>query len=337
MELYQLWTERHQRELAFHIPILDHFFPSSKQACYLSSSPLFVSGLMASHEATVKDATTPQAHLAASMYNDRATKYEDSWHPTFVYDFLERLNPPLKLGDNVLDLACGTGLVTFLAAARVGRFGKVFAVDISNGMLSRATERQEAGYYQHVRFYQHDIVCLDTLVDVIREKDGGGFDLITCASAFVLLDDPLAALRHWTTFLKPGGRLLVDIPHPENQIRGMLAERVGNLLNTPVPYRRAWVRGSESLKDMFDQAGLDTLSIDFVPQDGGQTRYHTLEDVDTIWASAGPPLWKTELAQKGLIDQARELFAEEAAAIAVDSRMHEVDGVFVGVAKKPIV
>lgn len=108
----------------------------------------------------------------------------------------------------------------------------MLAVDISNGMLSRATERQEAGYYPHVRFYQHDIACLDSLIDVVRVKDGGDFDLITCASAFVLLDDALAALRHWTTFLKPGGRLLVDIAHPENQIRGVLAvpSRLGSWL-----------------------------------------------------------------------------------------------------------
>ena len=291
---------------------------------------------MASGEAEEQNGIAPQAYWAARMYNPRATKYEDSWHPAFVYDFLDRLTPPLNPGDKVLDLACGTGLVTFLAAARVGRHGEVHAVDISEGMLSRAAARYEAGYYPHVRFYKHDIVHLESLADVVKVKNEGGFDLITCASAFVLLDDPSTALRHWATFLKPGGRLVVDIPHPENQIRGILAERVGNLLNAPVPYHRTWVRGSESLEVVFDQAGLDTLSIDFVPQDGGQTRYLTPEDVGTSWKTVGPPLWKDELAQKGLADKASELFVQEAAKIAVDGKIREIDGVFVGIAKRAV-
>ena len=59
---------------------------------------------MASGEAEEQNEVALQARLAARMYNERATKYEDSWHPTFVYDFLDRLTPPLNPGDKVLDL-----------------------------------------------------------------------------------------------------------------------------------------------------------------------------------------------------------------------------------------
>src|SRR5712664_152339 len=50
-----------------------------------------------------------------------------------------------KPGDRVLDVACGTGLVTRLAAEQVGRTGKVVGLDISSGMLSVARSVPASG------------------------------------------------------------------------------------------------------------------------------------------------------------------------------------------------
>ena len=41
-------------------------------------------------------------------------------------------------GDRVLDIACGTGVVTRLAARQVGRTGKVVGLDLNPGMLAFA-------------------------------------------------------------------------------------------------------------------------------------------------------------------------------------------------------
>ncbi len=46
---------------------------------------------------------------------------------------------PAHQGEEVLDLACGTGMVTMGAAAAVGMSGKVLGVDISEGMLERVS------------------------------------------------------------------------------------------------------------------------------------------------------------------------------------------------------
>ncbi len=54
----------------------------------------------------------------------------------------------LRIGERVLDVACGTGLVTFRAAAGVGAKGEVIGTDISVSMVGLA--RQVAAQH-HVR------------------------------------------------------------------------------------------------------------------------------------------------------------------------------------------
>ena len=48
----------------------------------------------------------------------------------------------LRPGSSVLDVACGTGLVTCRAAVRVGNAGIVIGIDISEHMIEKARARQ---------------------------------------------------------------------------------------------------------------------------------------------------------------------------------------------------
>ena len=47
----------------------------------------------------------------------------------------------IRPGDHVLDIACGTGLVTFRAAEMTGPKGRLVGVDISDQMVERARRR----------------------------------------------------------------------------------------------------------------------------------------------------------------------------------------------------
>ncbi|KAF2087024.1 hypothetical protein K490DRAFT_66338 [Saccharata proteae CBS 121410] len=79
-------------------------------------------------------------HTAKRLYDSRAENYEKSWHPDFARTFVDLscLSPAQK----VLDLACGTGLVSVLAVSGVGLQGSVIAVDASTNMLAVTSKKQ---------------------------------------------------------------------------------------------------------------------------------------------------------------------------------------------------
>lgn len=56
--------------------------------------------------------------------------------------FVSFLNP--QTGWHILDLACGTELVTFAAARSVGPSGSVTGVDVGDGILSRGLQETKS-------------------------------------------------------------------------------------------------------------------------------------------------------------------------------------------------
>jgi arsenite methyltransferase len=62
----------------------------------------------------------------------------------------------LKQGATVLDLGCGAGLDSLIAARRVGDAGRVIGVDFSPNMLQRARESAEIAELRNVSFEQAD-------------------------------------------------------------------------------------------------------------------------------------------------------------------------------------
>jgi ubiquinone/menaquinone biosynthesis C-methylase UbiE len=153
-----------------------------------------------------------QPDSAKHMYNARASKYDDSHHPVFAQHIVDSLD--LKPGEKLLDLACGTGLVTLPAAKKVGPNGLVVGVDVSDGMLAELQIKRDKdpSQYSHVTIINKDI----TKLSEIQELKRGSFDAISCASALVLLREPGVALQNWNEYLKPGGRLITDITDGDN-------------------------------------------------------------------------------------------------------------------------
>lgn len=119
--------------------------------------------------------TETQPESAIRMYNARAPTYDNSWHPDYSRRFIALI--PLKAGDRVLSLCCGTGLDVFLAAEKVGEDGEVIGVDISEGMLQVALEKQtkSPALGSRVRFLRQDVANLDGLPEVVK----GSFDVST--------------------------------------------------------------------------------------------------------------------------------------------------------------
>src|SRR6187397_1920811 len=85
---------------------------------------------------------------------DRAASfYEQSWSRQLqpAQELLVKL-AALQPGERVLDIACGTGLVTFRAAEQIGASGEIIGTDISDAMTEACRAAAHARGLGHVRF-----------------------------------------------------------------------------------------------------------------------------------------------------------------------------------------
>lgn len=106
----------------------------------------------------------------------------------------------LEEGERVLDVACGTGLVTLPAARAVGRSGRVVATDLSARMVEIVRERAAAEGLSAVEAERRDAEDLGF--------EEASFDVALCALGLMYVPDPVAALREIRRVLRPGGRAL---------------------------------------------------------------------------------------------------------------------------------
>ena len=133
-----------------------------------------------------------------------ATAYEPLWQDQLAAVQLALLaRAALRLGERVLDLACGTGLVTLPAARAVGLGGHVHGVDISERMVEALHTRAAAGKLRQVAATRMDAQQL--------ELPDNGFDVVLCALGLMYVHEPAQALREIRRVLRPGGRAVLAV------------------------------------------------------------------------------------------------------------------------------
>lgn len=275
-----------------------------------------------------------QGDSAQRMYNARATTYEDSWHPAFSQRFTALV--PLRPGDRVLDLCCGTGLDAFLAAEAVGDDGEVVAVDITVGMLDVLHERQrrEPDVGRRIRTIHHDVLDLEGLRDEGVAK--ASFDAVVCSCAFPLLLEPARALAHWRTFLKPGGVLAIDMPHQHNMRPGVVLEEVAKELGVKYPSNRTWFTSSDSLKELLESEGMLVETVEVLDNVQGRgSIYYSVEEADSRFEFCVNSSLTQHSASEDFKVKARSLFKEQWGRAAVNGKVEETDECYVFIARKP--
>ncbi|KAL7657138.1 hypothetical protein ACMYSQ_006191 [Aspergillus niger] len=261
--------------------------------------------------------SSSQTSIIQSIYDERSPNYDTSHHGALAEAYIRTAAP--REGESVLDLACGTGLVSFLAEQAVGKPGLVVGVDISPGMLDVARHKaQQTG--SNVTFLQHDISHLSGVgLESMLPPGEEGFDLITCAAALVLLPDPGRAVRGWMRWLKPGGRIVTDVAARDVHVPSRIFKRISGDLGMGLVWDESWVQGEWSLRELLEGAGLVVKTV-FLTE-SFQDRVYSVANAGEVFERAvSSPMFRN-FGDSGVRDEAKRLFvkrfAEEAGAEGV--------------------
>jgi SAM-dependent methyltransferase len=109
----------------------------------------------------------------------------------------------LRAGERVLDIACGTGLVTCPAAHAVGPTGHVLATDISDRMVEHAAAEAARRGLAHVQ-------CRRMGAEALAVPDGS-FDAALCALGLMYVPDVAAAMAEMHRVLAADGRAVAAV------------------------------------------------------------------------------------------------------------------------------
>jgi SAM-dependent methyltransferase len=126
----------------------------------------------------------------------------DALPPGTVESFAGTGNPfsmgPLNPGETVLDVGCGAGFDTLIAARQVGPTGHVISVDMTQAMLEKAQAGARAAGLANIDLregYAEVLPAEDQSVDVVISN-----------GVINLCPDKMAAMGEIYRVLKPGGR-----------------------------------------------------------------------------------------------------------------------------------
>jgi SAM-dependent methyltransferase len=131
---------------------------------------------------------------------DAATGYQELLVPALMEEWAPRVADAagIRPGDRVLDVACGTGVLTREAATRAGPGGAITGLDLSPEMLAVAARLSPA-----LRWQQGSAQALPFADQ--------SFDAVVSQFGLMFFPDPVAGLREMMRVLVPGGRLAVAV------------------------------------------------------------------------------------------------------------------------------
>lgn len=137
-------------------------------------------------------------------------------------------------GMRVLDVGCGSGCVSLMAARLVGPSGAVVGMDRSPQALALARQRADAEHLQHVTFIEGDL---------INPTCQGSFDALIGRFVLMYLPEPAIALQKLVQYVRKGGVIAF-------QEMDMSAAR-------PVPDMPTWHKCGEWIQETFRRAKVD--------------------------------------------------------------------------------
>ena len=201
---------------------------SSIQLAALSRVGIFIPIILGSLDPIMTVADNPDHgfHFHTGRPLARMLGYDDAWlegiSEAAIASFAGTGNPfsveQPGPSDRIVDVGCGAGMDSLIAAKMVGPEGRVVGVDMTPAMLAKARRAARDTGLRNVEYREGFGEALPVF--------DGWADLVISNGVLNLMPDKHAALGEMARVLKPGGRLqiadiLVEKPVPEGSKRNI--------------------------------------------------------------------------------------------------------------------
>jgi ubiquinone/menaquinone biosynthesis C-methylase UbiE len=194
-----------------------------------------------------------QWHLtaeAAELYERYVARYIlGPWAPLLVD------TARIAAGERVLDVACGTGVVTRIAADRVGPGGYVVGVDLNPGVIAIARSLP-APIGAPIEWLERSALDLGL--------DDASFDVVFCQQGLQFFPDKALALHEMRRVLRHGGRLVLSVWNSLGRYNNAVGEALAQFVSHDAAARFCASRqapAGEELHRLATEAGFSAVEV----------------------------------------------------------------------------
>jgi len=191
------------------------------------------------------------------LKGNAAQVYESQKVPTMFRPLTETTLATLSLDGcaSVLDVACGTGIVSRLLADRLGPRAKIVGIDLNAGMIAVAREHTPRTGAT-VEWHEADVGALPFAA--------GTFDLAICQQGLQFFPDKLQALQEIRRVLVPRGRIALTVWSEISPLNGAMADVLREKLSATIAQRLLdpfAFRDAAAIRSLMTEAGFGNITV----------------------------------------------------------------------------